>query len=356
MNKTIYSQKKIGFAIIGCGRICKTHTTVLSQLPDVKIVVVCDVIEERAKEYAQKYHCDYTTNYHEILKRDDVDVVDICTPTYLHPEMAINSAKAGKHVITEKPMSLSIKEADKMIEVCNKAGVKLFVVKQNRYNPPIVKLKEAIDEGRFGKIYYGNTTVRWYRHQSYYDESEWFKKFGGGVLINQASHNIDMLRWLMGPVDSVHAKISTAIHDIDVEDIGIALLKFKSGALGTIEATTCAYPRNLEGSITIMGEKGTVKIGGIQMNETVVWEFQDYRSEDGLYSRHSTNPPNVYGYGHIKVMENVIDTILNNSSDPVVDGVEGKKSLELILAIYESAKRGVEIKVSEFLEGIYKKN
>jgi len=356
VNKTIYSQKKIGFAIIGCGRICKTHTTVLSQLPDVKIVVVCDVIEERAKEYAQKYHCDYTTNYHEILKRDDVDVVDICTPTYLHPEMAINSAKAGKHVITEKPMSLSIKEADKMIEVCNKAGVKLFVVKQNRYNPPIVKLKEAIDEGRFGKIYYGNTTVRWYRHQSYYDESEWFKKFGGGVLINQASHNIDMLRWLMGPVDSVHAKISTAIHDIDVEDIGIALLKFKSGALGTIEATTCAYPRNLEGSITIMGEKGTVKIGGIQMNETVVWEFQDYRSEDGLYSRHSTNPPNVYGYGHIKVMENVIDTILNNSSDPVVDGVEGKKSLELILAIYESAKRGVEIKVSEFLEGIYKKN
>src|SRR3989338_1572650 len=252
MNKTGNSQKKLGFAIIGCGRICKTHTTVLSQLPDAKMVVVCDVIEERAKEYAKKYNCDYTTNYHEVLKRNDVDVIDICTPTYLHSKIAINAAGAGKHVITEKPMALSLEDADRMIESCKKAGVKLFVVKQNRYNPPIVKLKEAMDEGRFGKIYYGNTTVRWYRSQSYYDEDEWFRRFGGGVLINQASHNIDMLQWLMGPVDTVYAKISTAVHNVEVEDIGIALLKFKSGALGTIEATTCAYLRNLEGSITIM--------------------------------------------------------------------------------------------------------
>ncbi|MBI3599307.1 MAG: Gfo/Idh/MocA family oxidoreductase [Nitrospinae bacterium] len=356
MNKTGNSQKKLGFAIIGCGRICKTHTAVLSQLPGAKIVVVCDIIEERAKEYAKKYQCDYTVDYYEILKRNDVDVIDICTPTYLHSKMTVDAAEAGKHVVSEKPMALSLEDADKMIEACRRAGVKLFVVKQNRYNPPIVKLKEAMDEGRFGKIYYGNTTVRWYRHQSYYDEDEWFRRFGGGVLINQASHNIDMLQWLMGPVDSVYAKISTAIHNVDVEDIGVALLKFESGVLGTIEATTCAYPRNLEGSITILGEKGSVKVGGIQMNETSIWEFQDYKSEDGLYSSHSTTPPNIYGYGHIKVMENVIDTILINNSDPSVDGIEGRKSLELILAIYESAKRGVEIKVSEFLEGIYKKN
>lgn len=218
------TKQKVRFAVIGCGRICKIHTAVLSELPGSEIVVVCDVVRERAEKFAKKYLCDFTTDYHEILQRDDIDVVNICTPTYLHPEMAVNAAKAGKHVVTEKPMALSLNEADSMIEACGKAGVKLFVIKQNRYNPPIIRLKEAIDEMRFGRILYGNTTVRWYRPQSYYDEDEWFRKFGGGVLINQASHNIDMLQWLVGSVAQVYAKTSTLGHDIEVEDLGLAVL------------------------------------------------------------------------------------------------------------------------------------
>lgn len=340
-------KKSLKFAIIGCGRICKVHAAVLSNLPEVKVVAVCDVVEERAKKFATKYNCQFTTSYRDILKRDDVDVIDICAPSFLHSEIAINSANAGKHVVSEKPIALSLEDADRMIESCKKAGVNLFVVKQNRYNPPIVKLKEALDEGRFGKIYFGNATVRWYRSQSYYEENEWFGKFGGGVLINQASHNIDMLQWLMGPVTQVYAKTATAGHDIAVEDLGIAIVKFRNGAWGTIEATTCAYPKNLEGSITIIGENGTVQIGGIQMNKTTIWEFKDYRNEDGLYSKYSTNPPDIYGYGHIKMMEDVVNTILNNSSNKVIDGVEGRKSLELILALYESAKTGREITISE---------
>jgi predicted dehydrogenase len=237
-----------------------------------------------------------------------------------------------------------------MIEACKKNGVKLFIVKQNRYNPPIIKLKEAIDEGRFGKIYYGNTTVFWYRKQEYYDEHEWFRNRGqgGGVIINQASHNIDMLQWLMGPVDWVYTTIDTKGHKIETEDLGLAILKFKNGAWGTIEATTCAFPRNLEGSITIFGENGSVKVGGIQMNEMQIWEFKDARSEDGIFCRHSTAPSDVYGFGHIKFMEDVIRA-LQGEKISYIDGVEGKASLELILAMYESAYTGKTVNVSEFV-------
>lgn len=346
--------RKWRFGIIGCGRISKIHTAVISELNGAELTAVCDIVRERAEAYAQKLNCEVYTDYREMLKKKDIDVINICTPTHMHAQMAIDAAEAGKHVVSEKPIAITLNDADTMIETCKKNGVKLFVVKQNRYNPPIIKLKEALDQGRFGKIFYGKTAVYWQRDQSYYDENIWFKnrKMGGGVLINQASHNIDMLCWLMGPVKSVYAKIDTMTHKIETEDFGIGMVKFKSGAWGIIEATTSVYPKNIEGSITIFGENGSVKVGGIQMNEMQLWEFKDVKSEDSGYSRYSTIPPDVYGYGHIEFMKEVL-RVLNGKNVNYVDGNEGKVSLELISAMYESAKIGKEVRMSEFLKSAY---
>ena len=342
--------KKWRFGIIGCGRISKIHVAVISELNGAELSAVCDIVRERAEVYAQKLKCEVYTDYREMLKRKDIDVINICTPTYLHADMAVDAAKAGKHVVTEKPMAVTLADADRMIEACKKNGVKLFVVKQNRYNPPIIKLKEALDAGQFGKTFYGKTSVYWQRDQRYYDDHVWFRTryMGGGVLINQASHNIDMLCWLMGPVESVFAKIATFTHTAETEDFGLGMVHFKSGALGIVEATTCVYPKNLEGSITILGENGSVKVGGIQMNEMQLWEFRDSHKEEGINQRYSVIPPNVYGYGHIRFFEDVL-RVIQGEDIPHVDGNEGRPSLELILAMYKSAETGKEVVMSEFL-------
>ena len=346
----VTTNRKIRFGIIGCGRISKIHTSVLSRIPNASIAAVCDIVEERTKDYAQKFKCCYYTDYKELLKSKGIDVVNVCTPTYLHADMAVDAAKSGKHVVTEKPMAATLADADRMIEACKKNGVKLFVVKQNRYNPPIIKLKEALDAGQFGKIFYGKTSVYWQRDQRYYDEHVWFRTrhMGGGVLINQASHNIDMLCWLMGPVESVFAKIDTFTHTAETEDFGLGMVRFKSGALGIVEATTCIYPKNLEGSITIFGENGSVKVGGIQMNETQLWEFRNSHNEEGINQRNSATPTDVYGYGHIRFFEDVL-RVIQGEDIPYVDGNEGRPSLELILAMYKSAQTDKEIMMSEFL-------
>ena len=343
-------EKLFKVGLIGCGRISKIHTSVLSSLPGVKLTAVCDIAEERAQNYAQKFKCETYADYKKMLKAKNIDIINICTPTHMHAQMAVDAAEAGKHVVSEKPMAITLSDADRMIEACKKNGVKLFVVKQNRYNSPIVKLKEAIDEKRFGKIFYGKTTVYWQRDQHYYDENIWFKTrdMGGGVIINQASHNIDMLCWLMGPAESVYAKIDTMTHRIDTEDFGVGIVKFKSGAWGIIEATTCVYPKNIEGSITILGENGSVKIGGIQMNERQLWEFRDHKNEDDIHSHCSTEPSDVYGYGHIKFFEDVL-RVLNGENMLYVDGNEGKISLELISAMYESASTGKEVNMANFI-------
>lgn len=350
------NDKIIKFGIIGCGRISRIHTAVISKLSGTRLMAVCDIIEKRAGDYAEKFKCESYKDYKELLKSKNIDIVNICTPTYLHADMTVAAAEFGKHVIVEKPMALSLKDADRMIEACERSRVKLFVVKQNRYNPPILNLKEAIDEGRFGKLFYGNATVFWHRDQSYYDEQSWFRERdkGGGVIINQASHNIDMLQWLMGPVESVYSKIDTKTHNIPTEDFGLAVLKFKNGAWGTVIATTSIFSKNLEGSVTIFGENGSAKVGGIQMNEMQIWEFKDYRTEDGIDNRHSIISPDVYGFGHIRFMEDVL-RVLRGENISFVDGMEAKASLELILAMYESASSGKEIRMSDFIAN-YKKN
>ena len=247
--------------------------------------------------------------------------------------------------MVEKPMALTIEDTENMIYACDENNIKLFIIKQNRFNVPVVKLREALDAGRFGKLTLGTVRVRWARHQAYYDQDSWRGTWAmdGGVLTNQASHHVDMLEWMMGDVESVFAKMTTALADVETEDTAIVTLKFKNGALGIIEATTATRPTNLEGSISILGEHGTVVVGGVAVNEMQTWVFEDEQEGDSsVLEEFSVNPPNVYGFGHQAYYEHVVDCIVNGSAN-LVDGLQGRKSIELISAIYESAETGKEV-------------
>ncbi len=339
---------KLKFALLGCGRIAKKHAEVLSELEEAELVAVCDTIEDRAEEYGKKYNISYYTDYNEMFQKEDIDIVNILTPSGLHAKHTIDIVKKyRKHIVCEKPMALRLDDADEMIRTCDENGVRLFVVKQNRYNLPVQKLRQALEEGRFGKLVMGTVRVRWARHQHYYDMDDWRGtwKFDGGCLTNQASHHIDLLEWMLGQPVEVSAMTTTRLADIEVEDTGVVIIRFKNGALGVIEATTAARPTNIEGSISILGEKGTVEIGGVAVNEMKIWKFEDERPEDKeILEKYRENPPNVYGFGHQRYLEHVIDCIKNNKK-ALVDGLEGRKSLELINAIYESAETGKNVKL-----------
>jgi UDP-N-acetyl-2-amino-2-deoxyglucuronate dehydrogenase len=284
------------------------------------------------------------TNYGDMLKSAEADMITICTPSGLHAAQGIAAAKAGKHVITEKPMAITLEQADDLVQACDSADVRLFVVKQNRLNPSIQLLKRAVDKGRFGRIYLANTTVRWNRPQEYYDSASWRGtwEFDGGAFMNQASHYVDLIQWLVGPVESVVAKTATQARRIEAEDSGVAVLKFRNGALGVIEVNVLTYPRNWEGSISIIGEKGTAKIGGSAVNKIEHWSFAEYDDDDKLVDASQTNPPSVYGFGHEAYYRNVL-SVLRGGAEPETDGRAGRKSLELILGIYESAKTGRDV-------------
>jgi len=339
---------KLRFALVGCGRIAKKHAEILAkQLPDAELTAVCDTVAERAEAYGRKYNVPFFTNMHEMMKKagDRIDVLNILTPSGNHAENTVALAPYGKHIVVEKPMALTIDDADSMISACDRAGVKLFVVKQNRYNYPVQKLRAALEEGRFGKLVLGTVRVRWCRDQKYYDQDSWRGtwRYDGGVFTNQASHHVDLLEWMMGDVESVFAKSATQLVRIEAEDTGVVVLKFKNGALGIIEATTATRPKDLEGSISILGEKGTVEIGGFAVNEMKIWNFVEGRPEDAeVVAQFRNNPPDVYGFGHVEYLKDVIDSIRNNKK-ALVDGLEGRKSLELIMAIYESIETGKEV-------------
>jgi predicted dehydrogenase len=254
-------------------------------------------------------------------------------------------AAYGKHIVVEKPMALTLPDADAMIRACDAARVKLFVVKQNRYNLPVQKLRAAVEEGRFGKLVLATVRVRWCRTQAYYDQDPWRGTWAqdGGVFSNQASHHVDLLEWMVGEVESVFAKSATALVNIEAEDTGVVVVKFANGALGLIEATTATRPKDLEGSISILGERGSVEIGGFAVNQMKTWNFSDPRAEDEEVVReYRENPPNVYGFGHVRYLRHVVDCIVSGSP-ALVDGLEGRKSLELISAIYESIETGREV-------------
>jgi len=337
--------KKLRFGLVGCGRISKNHFDAVSQIEEAEFFACCDIIRERAQEAAEQYSIKSSyTDYMQMLKLEHLDAVSICTPSGLHPEMGIEAAKQKINVLTEKPMALNIKSADALIEACDKERVKLFVVKQNRLNSTLQLLKGAIQKGRFGKIFLAQSNVFWQRPQSYYDQAPWRGTWeqDGGAYLNQASHYVDAMYWLLGDVQSVRAETATMARSIEAEDTGCAIIHFKTGVLATINVTMLAYPKNFEGSITILGEKGTVKIGGVAVNKIEKWEFEDYDDDDRIITDSNYQPPNVYGFGHNPYYQNVIQTLLGNSL-AFTDGKDGRKSVEIIQAIYESAKHGKKI-------------
>jgi predicted dehydrogenase len=310
-----------------------------------RLVAVCDTVQSRADAIASKFGVPAIYDIDDFLARKDIDVVAVLTPSGMHAALVIACAKTGKHAIVEKPMALRLQDADDMIRACDEAGVKLFVVKQNRFNVPVVKAREALEAGRFGRLILGTVRVRWCRDQGYYDQDAWRGTwaYDGGVLSNQASHHVDTLEWCFGDVVSVHARAVTALAKIEAEDTAVATLKFRNGALGIIEGTTAARPTDLEGSLSILGEKGTVEIAGFAVNRIQHWRFVDELASDkDVVEKLSVNPPNVYGFGHQAYYQHVIDCLLNQRS-ALVDGLEGRKSLEQISALYESVDTGAEV-------------
>ena len=335
------------FALVGCGRIAKRHSELLglNQIENASLVAVCDIIEEKAKALGAQFNIPYYTDMDKMMQNEDINVVSVLSESGYHAKHVINLAKYGKHIVVEKPMALTLDDADEMIKTCYEHNARLFVVKQNRFNVPVVKLREAMESNRFGKLVLGTIRVRWCRDQNYYDQADWRGKWAmdGGVLTNQASHHVDLLEWMMGDVESVFAKSMTALVDIEAEDTAIVTVKFKNGALGIIEATTAVRPKDLEGSISVLGEKGTVEIGGFAVNKMLHWNFkEELEGDDEVMEKYSVNPPNVYGFGHQAYYEHVVDSIVNDKAH-LVDGLVGRKSLELVTAIYESIETGKEV-------------
>ena len=339
----------LNFALVGCGRIAKRHSELLGhgQIRNARLVAVCDLVLDKAEQIARTFSVPYFTDMHEMMRAGNIDVVVVLTESGRHADQVIALAPYGKHVVVEKPMALTLDDADAMILACDASGVKLFVVKQNRFNVPVLKLRQALEAGRFGKLVLGTVRVRWCRPQAYYNQDPWRGTWAldGGVLTNQASPHVDLLEWMMGEVDSVFAMSTTALANIEAEDTAVVTLRFKNGALGIIEATTAARPTDLEGSISVLGEGGTVEIGGFAVNKMKVWNFgKPEQNDDKVMEQYSVNPPNVYGFGHQAYYEHVVDCILNDTRH-LVDGLEGRKSLELINAIYESVETGREVQL-----------
>lgn len=337
------------FGLLGCGKIAQRHANLLAnnEVHNAKLNAVCDLNSARLKSFADKYSVQGFNDPHQMVNSKEVDIITILTPSGLHAQNIKDLACYGKPIIVEKPLALQLKDADDVIEACERYGVKLFVVKQNRFNSPIIQLKKALNSGRFGKLVLGTVRLRWCRPQSYYDEACWRGtwEYDGGVLTNQASHHIDLLVWMMGEVESVFAKATRALANIEAEDTAVVTLKFRNGALGIIEATTATRPKDLEGSISILGERGSVVVGGFSANKLEKWQFEtSMDGDDSIFENHGENPKHPYGYAHKLYYEHVVDCI-SNGKQQLVDGLGGRKSLELISAIYESVETGKEIPI-----------
>lgn len=339
------TDRKIRFALVGCGRIAQNHFAAIEKHADrCELVEVCDVSTGALDAAMQKTGVQGHRRLADMLEATSADCVILTTPSGLHPSQAIRVAESGRHVMTEKPMATRWQDGLNMVEACDRAGVHLFVVKQNRRNATLQLLKQAIEQKRFGRIYAVAVNVFWTRPQEYYDSAKWRGtwEFDGGAFMNQASHYIDLLDWLIGPVESVMAYTGTLARAIEVEDSGVAALRWRSGAMGTVNVTMLTYPKNLEGSITILGESGTVRVGGVAVNEIQHWEFSDKRPEDDDIKQASYATTSVYGFGHPIYYDNVIE-VLQGKSPAETDGREGLKSLELLIAMYLSARDGKRV-------------
>jgi len=337
------------FALVGCGRISGRHIEALRRLEErseARLVAVCDIRPERARAKGEECRVPYYRDYHLMMREHpEIDVVNVLTPTGFHAREVVALAPYGKHIVVEKPMALTVEDCDAMMHACDEHGCRLFVVKQNRYNPAVVALRTAFEAGRFGKLVLGTVRVRWCREQSYYDQDDWRGtwQLDGGVLSQQASHHVDLLQWFMGPIETVQCMMATRLVRIEAEDTAVATLRFVSGALGVIEATTAARPSDLEGSLSILGEKGAVVLGGFAVNKIVTWQFKEKLAEDDwIAERASSEVPNVYGFGHGPYLAHVVDAI-RNRKQALVDGIVGRKNVEILSALYESAATGAPV-------------
>ena len=334
--------RKIKIAIVGCGRISKNHFDSIDQHnSDLELIAVCDLDLKVLQEHADKYKVAAYRDIEEMLQKEQLDLVVLCTPSGIHPSQTIIAARHKVHVMTEKPMATRWDDGVRMVTACDEAAVRLFVVKQNRRNTTLRLLKRAVSEGRFGKIHMVHLNVFWTRPQSYYDQGNGWRgtwEYDGGAFMNQASHYVDLLDWLIGPVQSLQAMMSTT-RDIEVEDTGVLNVRWRNGALGSMSVTMLTYPANLEGSITILGEKGTVRIGGVAVNDINLWQFDEPKDYDQEVQKANYETTSVYGFGHPLYYENVI-SVLRGNAEPETDGREGLKSLELLIAAYLSARDG----------------
>jgi len=348
--------KKLKIAIIGCGRISYKHIEAITQnKEEIQLTGLCDRVEDKAITRRDEYiealgeNIDVKVyiDYKEMLEKIYIDLVSIATESGYHSEIAIYCMNKGKHVIVEKPMSLSTQDADKMIECAKKNNVKLCVSYQNRFNEPIQKLSNAVEENRFGKLVNGTARTLWNRSRGYYEQALWRGtwELDGGTLMNQCIHNIDLLQWMMGgEIDTVYAQCGTFIRDIEAEDFGAIIIKFKNGAIGIIEGSACVYPKNLEETLSIFGETGTVSIGGLAVNLIETWRFGDGKdTEEEILKQYQREPDTVYGSGHIPLFKDMIDAI-NTGREPLINGAEGKKSISIVLAAYKSRLTGLQVK------------
>jgi UDP-N-acetyl-2-amino-2-deoxyglucuronate dehydrogenase len=336
------------FALVGCGNIAAKHAHVLQNLEGAAIGAFVDINVARARQFSDRYGAPAFASVDEMMRQiaDRIDVISVLTPSGCHCPNVMELVQWRRPLVVEKPLALRLDDADRMIDACEAHGVKLFVVHQNRYNLPILKAREALAQGRFGKLVLGTVRLRWTRDQAYYDSESWRGTWAhdGGVFMNQAVHHIDMLNWFMGSVETVRAMAATRLVTIEAEDTGVAVIRYHSGALGVLEATTATRPRDLEGSISILGQKGTVVIGGFFMNELVTWSFQDKRPIDDVVFDTDGRNPTAVGYNLGQYLRGVIASVQTGAS-ALIDGLEGRKSLELITALYESIETNADVQL-----------
>jgi len=343
--------KELGFAIIGCGAIASFHARAIQEIKDAKLVIVCDSIEKSAEKTGKEFGVKGTTKLDKVLSNSEVDIVNICTPSGLHQDIAVASAKAGKHLIVEKPLEITLSKCDEIIKVAKENKVKLAVIFPSRFKDGTQQLKKAIEKRRFGQIALADAYVKWYRSQEYYNSGAWrgtWKLDGGGALMNQSIHTIDLLQWFMGDVDSITAITRTIVHKIEVEDTACAILKFKNGALGVIEGSTACFP-GTDTRIAIQGEKGSVILDAEEISE---WTFKDSEPSDKDIKQKERNVSSgaqdptkkMTHEAHRRQINDMVEAIVHDR-EPLVNGEEGRKAVEIILAIYESSKKKIEVKL-----------
>ncbi len=343
----------MNYALIGCGRISTNHIKAAVN-NNLNIVAVCDILPEAMENLLSKHGLEKDssikryTDYKKLLEENDVTLVSIATESGNHAEIALYCIDNGIHVIIEKPMAMSMADAEEIIRRSEAKGVKVSACHQNRFNIAVQEMRQALENGRFGKLSHGSIHVRWNRNQDYYTQAPWRGTWAqdGGCLMNQCIHGIDLLRWMMGDeVEEIYGVTKQQIHDyLECEDIGMAVVKFKNGAIGTIEGTTNVYPKNLEETLYLFGENGTVKLGGKSTNNIDVWDFAEETAADEKNKGLEEATSNVYGNGHTSLFADVIAAI-ENDRKPYVDAVAGRNALEMILAIYQSAATGAPVKL-----------